>query len=86
MRPEIINLSEHLSKCAYTLKECSAVIADLAEMYPLEYDEGDHAEMARVSDLLEDAYFQYSTRMKVFTTNLKRYGKILTASQPGKGN
>lgn len=75
MRPEIINLSEHLSKCAYTLRECSAVIADLAEMYPLKYDEGDHAEMARVSDLLGDAYFLYSTRMKVFTTNLKRYGK-----------
>lgn len=74
MRPEIINLSEHLSKCAYTLRECSAVIADLAEMYPLKYDEGDHAEMARVSDLLEDAYFQYSVRMKVFTTNLAKYG------------
>lgn len=75
MRPEIINLSEHLSKCAYTLKECSAVIADLAEMYPLKYDEEDHAEMAQVSGLLEDAYFQYSVRMKVFTTNLARYGK-----------
>ena len=78
MRPEIINLSEHLSKIAYTLKECSAVIADLAEMYPLKYDEEDHAEMARVSDLLEDALFQYNTRMKVFTTNLARYGKSKT--------
>ena len=75
MRPEIINLSEHLTKVAYTLKECSAVIADLAEMYPLKYDEGDHAEMARVSDLLEDAYFQFNVRMQVFTTNLARYGK-----------
>lgn len=75
MRPEIINLSEHLSKCAYTIKECSAVIADLAEMYPLKYDEEDHAEMARVSDLLEDAFFQYNVRMKVFTTNLAKYGK-----------
>ena len=74
MRPEIINLSEHLSKCAYTLKECSAVIADLAEMYPLKYDEEDHAEMARVSDLMEDAYFQYTIRMQVFTSNLARYG------------
>lgn len=74
MRPEIINLAEHLSKVAYTLKECSAVIADLAEMYPLKYDEEDHAEMARVSDLLEDAFFQYNTRMQVFTTNLARYG------------
>ena len=73
MRPEIINLSEHLSKCAYTLKECSAVIADLAEMYPLKYDEEDHAEMARISDLMEDAYFQYNVRMQVFTTNLQRY-------------
>lgn len=75
MRPEIINLSEHLSKCAYTLKECSAVIADLAEMYPVRYDEDDHAEMAKVSDLLEDAYFQYNVRMKVFTTNLAKYSK-----------
>lgn len=74
MRPEIINLSEHLTKVAYTLKECSAVIADLAEMYPLKYDEEDNAEMARVSDLLEDAYFQFNVRMKVFTTNLARYG------------
>lgn len=75
MRPEIINLSEHLSKCAYTLRECSAVIADLAEMYPLKYDEEDSAEMARISDLMEDAYFQYNVRMQVFTTNLQRYGK-----------
>lgn len=78
MRPEIINLSEHLSKIAYSLKECSAVIADLAEMYPLKYDEEDHAEMARVSDLLEDSYFQYNVRMKVFTTNLAKYGKSKT--------
>ena len=78
MRPEIINLSEHLSKCAYTLKECSAVIADLAEMYPLKYDEEDHAELARVSDLLEDAFFQYNVRMKVFTTNLAKYGNTKT--------
>lgn len=75
MRPEIINLAEHLSKVAYTLKECSAVIADLAEMYPLKYNEEDHAEMARVSDLLEDSYFQYNVRMKVFSTNLARYGR-----------
>ncbi len=75
MRPEIINLSEHLSKVAYTLKECSAVIADLAEMYPLKYDEEDHAEMARVSDLLENSFFQYNVRMQVFTTNLARYGQ-----------
>ena len=75
MRPEIINLSEHLSKVAYTLKECSAVIADLAEMYPLKYDEEDHAELAKVSDLMEDAYFQYTVRMQVFTSNLARYGK-----------
>lgn len=74
MRPEIINLAEHLTKVAYTLKECSAVLADLAEMYPVRYDEDDHAEMARVSDLLEDSYFQYNVRMKVFTTNLARYG------------
>lgn len=74
MRPEIINLSEHLSKCAYTLKQCSVVIADLAEMYPLKYDEEDHAELARVSDMLEDAFFQYNVRMKVFTTNLAKYG------------
>ena len=74
MRPEIINLSEHLAKVAYTLKECSAVIADLAEMYPLKYDEEDHAEMARVSDMLENAFFQYNVRMQVFTTNLARYG------------
>ena len=74
MRPEIINLSEHLSKVAYTLKECSAVIADLAEMYPLKYDEEDHAEMARISELLEDSYFQYNVRMQVFTTNLAKYG------------
>lgn len=75
MRPEIINLAEHLTMVAYTLKECSAVIADLAEMYPLKYNEEDHAEMARVSDLLEDAFFQYNTRMQVFTTNLARYGQ-----------
>lgn len=75
MRPEITNLAEHLTKVAYTLKECSAVVADLAEMYPLKYDEEDHAEMAKVSDLLEDAYFQFNVRMQVFTTNLKRYGQ-----------
>lgn len=75
MRPEIINLSDHLRKCAYTLKECSAVIADLAEMYPLKYDEEDHAEMARVSDLMENAFFQYNVRMQVFTSNLARYGR-----------
>ena len=74
MRPEIINLSEHLTKVAYTLKECSAVIADLAEMYPLKYNEDDHAEMAKVSDLLEDAFFQFNVRMQVLTTNLARYG------------
>ena len=74
MRPEIINLSEHLSKVAYTLKECSAVIADLAEMYPIKYDEEDHAEMARISELLEDSYFQYNVRMQVFTTTLAKYG------------
>lgn len=85
MRPEIINLSEHLSKCAYTLKECSAVIADLAEMYPLKYDEEDHAEMARVSDMLEDAYYQYSIRMKVFTTNLKRYGSAMAKQKNENG-
>ena len=78
MRPEIINLSDHLSKIAYKLRECSAVIADLAEMYPLKYDEDDHAEMARVSDVLENAFFQYNVRMQVFTTNLARYGNSKT--------
>lgn len=74
MRPEIINLGEHLSKVAYTLKECSAVLADLAEMYPVRYDEDDHAEMARVSDLLEDSYFQLNVNMQQFVTKLARYG------------
>ncbi len=75
MRPEIINLSDHLSKVAYALKECSAVLADLAEMYPVRYDEDDHAEMARVSDLLEDSYFQLNVNMEAFTTKLASYGR-----------
>lgn len=78
MRPEIINLGEHLTKVAYTLKECSAVLADLAEMYPVRYDEEDHAEMARVSDLLENSYFQLNVNMQSFVTKLARNGKSNT--------
>lgn len=78
MTPEIINLSEALDDIIHKLRACSAVIADLAEMYPLKYNEEDHAVMASTSDRLEDAFFAYNMRMQVFTTNLAKYGRKQT--------
>lgn len=74
MRPEIINLTDVLGDIIYRLDEASAVVADLAEMYPLQYAAEDHEAMAAMSDRLEDSMFRFNVRFSLFTTNLARYG------------
>ncbi len=75
MSPELINLTDIIGDIAYKLDEVSAVVADLAEMYPMRSKREDYAALCRSGERIEDAMFRFNVRLQVFAENLDKYTK-----------